>query len=285
MGGKVKPGQGGKHKHTGSGDLHAGEPPSPLSASAADHSWTPGGFSQPEMTDTYSLSQLSPATIATGTPSGRSKGNSFFKNLSFGSKRRHSRGAASPGVPSSPTLPGATPTHEGSMSFSASASSTSGAAGSQSPADSLCHAGAGAARHASSKLNHHNSSGDADDAEFGSCYSDTMQSPSYAHNEGMFDDTLVLQQVSARAASLEQDKESCLPPHSFIMFYGWNAANVHAGSVQKPPVCPTHQWLTTTMPAPAVCHKALCQQLLCFCCCRCLLFLLRSTGAMACQPT
>lgn len=197
MGGKVKPGQGGKHKHTGSGDLHAGEPPSPLSASVADNhsaAWTPGGFSQPEVTDAYSLSQPSPAPIATGTPSGRSKGNSFFKNLSFGSKRRNSRGAASPGVPSSPTLPGATPTHESSMSFSASASSTSGAAGSQSPADSLCHAAAGAARHAGSKL--HSSSGDPDDAEYGTCCSDTMQSPSYAHNEGMYDDTLVLQQVS-----------------------------------------------------------------------------------------
>lgn len=199
MGGKVKPGHGGKHKHTGSGDLHAGEPPSPLSASAAgNHSaaWTPGGFSQPEVTDTYSLSQLSPAPIATGTPSARSKGNSFFKNLSFGSKRRQSRGAASPGVPSSPTLPGATPTHESSMSFSASASSIPGVAGSQSPADSLCHAAAGAARHAGTKLNHHSSSGDPDDAEYGSCYSDTMQSPRYASNEGMYDDTLVLQQVS-----------------------------------------------------------------------------------------
>lgn len=203
-GGKVKPGQGSKHKHSSSGDLHAGEPPSPLASSQADSpcaAWASANYPPADVTDTLSLSQpwpgTSPAPVCTGTPT-RSSNSGFFK---FPFKKRHSsKGGACPGVPSSPTLAGATPTHGSGMTLSASGSSLSGAAGSQSPSESLCRAGAGAGagQHGGSKLGQYSScSGDPDEAEFGSCYSDAPHSPNLSYQEAMYGgDTLDLRQVS-----------------------------------------------------------------------------------------
>lgn len=201
-GGKVKPGfGGGKHRSTGSGDLSTVEPAPAASCNAADNSpsaaWAASSYHPPaagEVTDTLSLSQLSPTPVSTG----KSKGSSLFRGFSV--KRRSSnKGSASPGMPGSPTLPGATPTL-GGISFSASASSLSGGNSSQSPPDSLCRAAAGSCAGAShngagSKLGLHGSSGDPDDGDFGSCYSDAMHSPSY--QDGVCgDDTLHLHHVS-----------------------------------------------------------------------------------------
>ena len=195
MGGKVKPGGfGGKHKHTGSSDLSSCEPASPLACNAAADSpsaaWAAGNsYQQAEVTDTLSLSQLSPAPVAT-TPTTRN--SAFFKFPSFKKKQHGSKGSASPGVPSSPTLPGATPAHVNSMSFSASGSSLSATGGSQSPS------GAGGSGHhaGGSKLGQYSSSGDPDDAEYGSCYSDAMNSPNLTYQEAMYaGDTLDLRQV------------------------------------------------------------------------------------------
>jgi hypothetical protein len=204
MGGKVKPGfAGGKHRPTGSGDLSTGEPTPAVSCNAADSSpsaaWAASSYHPPaagEVTDTLSLSQLSPTPVSTG----KSKGNGLFRGFSM--KRRGSnKGSASPGVPGSPTLPGATPPT--GLSFSASASSLSAGTNSQSPPDSLCRAaagssGAGASHNgAGSKLGLHGSSGDPDDGDFGSCYSDAMHSPSY--QDGVCGgDTLDLSHVSHR---------------------------------------------------------------------------------------
>lgn len=199
MGGKVKPGFGGKHKHSNSGDLSTpAESASSLACSAANSpsaAWASSSYPPAEVTDTLSLSQLSPAPVSTG----KGKGISFFKG--FGTKKRSSnKGSASPGVPSSPTLPGATPTHASNMSFSASGSSLSGAGGSQSPSESLCRAGAAASGHAAgSKLGLNSSSGDPDDADYGSCYSDAMHSPSY-QDATYGGDTLDLRHVSMELA-------------------------------------------------------------------------------------
>jgi hypothetical protein len=85
------------------------------------------------------------------------------------------------------------------MSFSASGSSLSAAGGSQSPSESLCRAaGAGGSGHhaGGSKLGQYSSSGDPDDAEYGSCYSDVMNSPNLTYQEAMYaGDTLDLRQV------------------------------------------------------------------------------------------
>lgn len=245
-GGKIKPGFGsGKHhRHTPSGgDLNTCEPPSPMAAatttgsgSGADSpaaAWGGAAAATTEVTDTLSLSHLSPAPISTsGSAATPSRGLS--KILGSFKRRGSNKGSASPGVPSSPVLPGATPPPPGSsgLSFSASASSLSGAAGggagSQSPCDSLCRAGgagggvdgasagggsaAGAgvasqhthAHGGCSKLQaHYSSSGDPDEgASFGSCYSDAMHSPSFGYQEGGcssygLEPTLNLQQVCA----------------------------------------------------------------------------------------
>jgi len=198
-GGKVKPGFGSKHRRTPSGDLQAGEPPSPLSADSPSAAWASASYPPADVTDTLCLSQpwpgTSPAPVSTGTPTRSNSG--FFK---FNFKKRHSKGSASPSVPSSPTLAGATPTHLGG-----SASSLSVGNGSQSPSESLCRAGAGAGHHAGSKLAQYSSSGDPDEAEFGSCYSDAMHSPNHSYQEGGYGgDTLDLRQVRKQGFQTSQ---------------------------------------------------------------------------------
>lgn len=225
----MKPGLGSNSKHrrnASTGDTGSvGEPPSPPPpASLADSPsslWVHGAGASPlptaTATDTLALSghaggassSPSPLSAVASTPG--SQRSSIFGKLK---KRLSSKGSSSPAaVPSSPTLAGATPVHGSTISLhsGSGSGSLSGGGCSQSPSDSLFQeagtvTAAAAGREGvglkASAAAGGGSSGDGcDEAEFGSCYSDAMQSPCMSYQQdNMYagGDTLDLRQVSVR---------------------------------------------------------------------------------------